>query len=105
LREALGLSLVRQGRKREALVEFSAAHRAAPAEPRFRYVYALSLDDAGRRSDARRLLEDGLQRRFDRDSLLALAAWARQEGDRAAEARALVRLREVNPSDPALNGV
>lgn len=105
LREALGLSLVRQGRKREALVEFSAAHRAAPAEPRFRYVYALSLDDAGRRSDARRLLEDGLQRRFDRDSLLTLAAWARQEGDRAAEARALVRLREVNPSDPALNGV
>ena len=105
LREALGFSLVRQGRKREALAEFSAAHRAAPDEPRFRYVYALSLDDAGRRAEAKRVLELGLQRRFDRNALIALAAWAREEGDRATAERALARLREVNPSDPALNGV
>jgi len=102
LREALGFSLVRQGRKPDALAEFAAAYRAAPNEPRFRYVYALSLDDAGRRAEAKRLLELGLQRRFHRDALLALAGWASQEGDRAAAERAFVRLREVNPFDPAL---
>lgn len=102
LREALGFSLVRQGRKPEALAEFAAAHRATPDEPRFRYVYALSLDDAGRRAEAKRVLELGLQRRFHRDSLIALAAWANREGDRAAAERAFGRLREVNPSDPAL---
>jgi len=84
------------------LAEFAAAYRAAPNEPRFRYVYALSLDDAGRRAEAKRLLELGLQRRFHRDTLLALAGWASQEGDRAAAERAFVRLREVNPFDPAL---
>jgi tetratricopeptide (TPR) repeat protein len=102
LREALGFSLVRQGRKTEALAEFAAAHRAAPDEPRFRYVYALSLEDAGRGGEAKRLLELGLQRRFHRDSLIALAAWASREGDRISAGRAVARLREVNPSDPAL---
>lgn len=102
LRETLGFSLVRQGRKPDALAEFAAAYRAAPNEPRFRYAYALSLDDAGRRAEAKRLLELGLQRRFHRDTLLALAGWASQEGDRAAAERAFVRLREVNPFDPTL---
>jgi predicted CXXCH cytochrome family protein len=102
LHEALGFSLVRQGRKSEALAEFAAAYRAAPDETRFRYVYALSLDDAGRRAEAKRLLERGLQRRFHRESLVILAAWATQESDRLAAERAYARLREVNPSDPAL---
>lgn len=102
LREALGFSLVRQGRKTEALAEFAAAHRAAADEPRFRYVYALALEDAGRRGEAKRLLELGVKRRFHRDSLIALAAWANREGDRVAAERAFARLREVNPSDPAL---
>lgn len=104
LREALGLSLVRQARKPEALKEFLAAHRAAPDDPRFRYVYALALDDTGRRDEARRVLEAGLTRRFDRDALLALASWARSAGDAVAERRALERLRAVNPADPALPG-
>ena len=102
LREVLGLALVRQGRKTEALEEFRAAHRAAPAEPRFRYVYALALQDAGRSTEAKRLLEAGLADRFDRDSLLALAAFARDSGDLAATSRLLERLRAVNPADPAL---
>jgi mannose/cellobiose epimerase-like protein (N-acyl-D-glucosamine 2-epimerase family) len=84
------------------LAQFAAAHRAAADEPRFRYVYALALEDAGRRGEAKRLLELGVKRRFHRDSLIALAAWANREGDRVAAERAFARLREVNPSDPAL---
>ena len=102
LRESLGLALVRQGRKDEALNEFAAAYRAASQEPRAAYVYALALHDAGQRGRALRLLESTLERRFDRDSAIALAAFARDAGDAATAARALERLRAVNPGDPAL---
>lgn len=102
LREALGFSLVRQGRKREALEAFAMAHREVPDEPRYRYVYALALHDAGRPGEAVRLLESGVAGRFDRDSLVALASWASTSGDEPAARRAIDRLRAVNPADPAV---
>ena len=102
LREALGLALVRQGRKSEAMREFEAAYRAAPEIPRFGYVYAIALHDAGQVKQSLRVLEQGLQRRYDRDSLLAVAAFARDAGDNLTADRALQRLRAVNPGDPAL---
>ncbi|MFM7434301.1 MAG: tetratricopeptide repeat protein [Gammaproteobacteria bacterium] len=102
LREALGFVLVRQGRKAEAMREFEAAYRAAPETPRFRYVYALALHDAGQVKQSLGLLEEGLGRRYDRDSLLAVAAFARDAGDNSTAERALQRLRAVNPGDPAL---
>ncbi|MBU6378662.1 MAG: hypothetical protein KJS95_09040 [Gammaproteobacteria bacterium] len=105
LREALGLALVRQGRKAEALREFAAAYRAAPGESRPAYVYALALHDAGQGAAALRLLEDSLRRRFDRDTALALIAFARDAGDTATTARLLAQLRAINPGDPALAGL
>ena len=39
LREALGLALVRLGRKHEALAEFAAAYKAAPGQARGAHVY------------------------------------------------------------------
>jgi len=102
LREALGLSLVRQGRKAEALREFARSFDEAPRAPRVRYVYALALHDAGRAAQAIRLLQDGLADDYDRDSLLALAAWQRAAGREAESRQALQRLRAVNPGDPAL---
>jgi len=105
LHESLGLSLVRQGRKAAALREFAAAYGAAPEMPRFRYVYALALHDAGRGAEARRLLAQGLALRFDRDLTLALAAFAREAGDSDASAKVLAQWRAVNPGDPALLGV
>lgn len=62
LHEALGLTLVRQGRKTGALVELEAAHRAAPDEPRHAYVYAVALADAGQLSEAIRVLEESARR-------------------------------------------
>jgi len=103
LHEALGLALVRQGRKREALGELEAAHRAAPDEPRQAYVYALGLADAGQRAQAIRVLEDSTRRAGStRDVLLALAALRRDSGDAAGAAQALQELAAVNPDDPAL---
>jgi tetratricopeptide (TPR) repeat protein len=104
LRSALGLSLVRQGRKSEALVEFAAAHRTTPADPHARYVYALALHDAGQVDEARRVLTAGIEMSFDRDLALTLASFAREAGDAALVEKMLSRLREVNPGDPALAG-
>jgi predicted CXXCH cytochrome family protein len=105
LREALGLTLVRQGKRREALAEFAAAVKAAPDDPRHAYVYAVALHDAGRTAEAVRLLESAAQRAGDRDVLLALAVFKREAGDPASAARYLARLAEINPDDPVLAGL
>jgi tetratricopeptide (TPR) repeat protein len=97
--------LVRQGRKAAALREFAAAHAAAPEIPRFRYVYALALQDAGRAGEARRLLAQGLELRFDRDLALALAAFAREAGEFETSDKILAQWLAVNPGDPALRNV
>jgi tetratricopeptide (TPR) repeat protein len=105
LREALGLTLVRQGKRREALAEFAAAVKAAPDDPRHTYIYAVALHDAGRRAEAIQVLESAARRTGDRDVLLALAAFKRAAGDPASAARYLARLAEINPDDPAVAGL
>ena len=102
LHEALGLALVRQGKKGAALAEFAAARKAAPAEARYAYLYALALHDAGRRAEAIRLLADAAKRSGDRDVLLALAMYRSEGGDEAGAREALKGLAAVNPDDPAL---
>jgi tetratricopeptide (TPR) repeat protein len=102
LHEALGLTLVRQGKRGAALAEFAAARKAAPAEPRYAYLHALALHDAGRRAEAIRLLADAAKRSGDRDVLLALATYRSESGDEAGASEALKRLAVVNPDDPAV---
>jgi Flp pilus assembly protein TadD len=102
LHEALGLVLVRQGKRTEALTEFAAAAKMAPNNTRHAYVYAVALHDAGRRGEAIRLLEAAAEHRGDRDVLLALAAFQREAGDSAGAERSLHELAAINPDDPAL---
>ncbi|HET9023206.1 MAG TPA: multiheme c-type cytochrome [Burkholderiaceae bacterium] len=102
LHEALGLALVRQGKKGAALAEFVAAAKSAPAEARYAYLCALALHDAGRRPEAIRLLADTAKRSGDRDVLLALAMYRSEGGDETGAREALRALAAVNPDDPAL---
>jgi tetratricopeptide (TPR) repeat protein len=102
LHEALGLALVRQGKKSAAIAEFAAARKAAPEEPRYAYLHALALHDAGRRADAIRVLAESARRSGDRDVLLALAMMRSEDGDQAGAGEALQALAAVNPDDPAL---
>ena len=68
LRHALGLALVRLDRNDEALVEFASAARGLPDNPRYAYVYAAALHDAGRVSEAREVLREAVGRHpGDRD--------------------------------------
>jgi predicted Zn-dependent protease len=102
LREALGLALVRQGKKSAALAELAAARKAAPDEPRYAYLYALALHDADRRPEAIRVLAESAKRGGDRDVLLALAMYYSESGDEAGAVESLKALAAVNPDDPAL---
>jgi Flp pilus assembly protein TadD len=97
---ALALSLVRQGRKAEALRVLGPI---AAASPEAAYLYALALDDAGRSAEAVRVLERALPgSRGNRDILLQLAALHARAGDDAKAAGYLKRLAAINPRDPAL---
>jgi Tfp pilus assembly protein PilF len=54
---ALGLSMVRQGRKADALPLLEKAARLGVANPHFAYVYAVALQDSGDHRGAMKVLE------------------------------------------------
>jgi predicted CXXCH cytochrome family protein len=102
LHEALALSLVRQKRKPEALHVLARAQTLPLASGHTRYLYAVSLADAGRTREAIAVLEKASRKRGDRDVLLALANYRKDAGDAAGAKAALDRLAAMNPGDPAI---
>ena len=98
LRHALGLVLVREQRLPEALAQLAAAARRGPENPRFGYVYGVALYGAGRTREALAALAAVIARHpYDRDSLAALAAFARDRGDTRAAERWADRLAALDP--------
>ena len=96
LHHSLGLVLSRQGQSQQALTELRRAMQLAPVEPRYAYVYGVALHDLQSAAAGIALLKSALQRfPNDRDLLLGLAAYARDEGDMAAVDRYLARLRSI----------
>jgi len=97
---ALGLSLVRQGRLEVALEELRLGAELASENPRHGYVYAIGLDQKGRRADAERVLEGVLARHpYHADSLLAAATWAVRRGHKEAARNYLLTLQQLRPND------
>ncbi len=96
---ALGLLLVRQKRMPEALAELEAAARLAPESARYGYVYAVGLNGTGRPKQAMEALLRVLARHpYDRDSLAALVAYSREQGN---PRQALVYARRFAELEPA----
>jgi len=90
--------LVREQRLPEALVQLAAAARRGPENPRFGYVYGVALYGAGRTREALAALAAVIARHpYDRDSLAALAAFARDRGDTRAAERWADRLAALDP--------
>ncbi len=101
VRHALGLSLVRQKRSAEALKELAEASRLAPDTPRFAYVHAVALNDAGQKQQAIRALEAALARHpNEREVLLALVLFLRDAGEDKRAATYARRLAELEPDNP-----
>jgi tetratricopeptide (TPR) repeat protein len=102
-RHALGLSYARQKRMPEALAALAEAARLAPDDARYAYVHAVALHDSGRRDDAIKALDRGLNRHpYDRDMLFAAAMYEREAGNAAGAARNVRILLELEPGNADL---
>ena len=100
LQHALGLLLVRQGYRQEALDRLAAAARLDPANARFVYVYAIALGDAGRTDRALDVLQDNIAGHpYDRDSLAALANLYGSSGNPRKAVVYAKRLADLEPHD------
>ena len=83
LQYALGLVYIRQKRVRDALAPLAAATRLAPTVARYPLVYALALQQLGRKAEARAVLERALAAHpDDRDLQQAYAALVRPSAGR-----------------------
>jgi predicted CXXCH cytochrome family protein len=101
---SLGLALVRQQRLDLALEELRRATELEPQSARYGYVYAVALEQTGRRDDAVRVLDAVLTHHpYDIDALSAGAAWAVQRGETQTALGYLMTLRALRPADPALD--
>jgi len=100
LQDALGLSLVRQGRGRDAIADLAIAARLDPANARFNYVYAVALNDAGERDKAIETLKKVLlDHPYDRDILAALVSFDRDARNPNESLKYAARLRELQAAD------
>jgi tetratricopeptide (TPR) repeat protein len=81
-RHALGLSLVRQQRLDEALVQLRGATEANPLSARFAYVYGVALQSTGQIRPAIAFLEQSFSvHPYDLEILTALVTFNRDAGD------------------------
>ena len=100
-RHALGLSLVRQGRTNEAVVELRGATIADPQNARFAYVYGVALHSGGQVEAAIEFLEEALtEHPFDLAILTALLSFNRDEGDLLEAIRYAEMWVDLVPDDP-----
>ena len=100
LHHALGLSLVRAGRRTDALLALAEAARLAPEVPRFSYALAVALHSTGQPVRAIQVLEQLLGRHpVNRDALFALATFHRDAGRRVDARDAALRLAAAYPGD------
>lgn len=98
---ALGLSLARQQRLAEALVELRQATRAAPDQARYAYVYGVALHSSGAQDAGIDALATAHARfAADIDILLALVTMERDRGRMAAARGYAHELVALAPDDP-----
>jgi tetratricopeptide (TPR) repeat protein len=96
---ALGLLLVRQKRMAAAMPELEVAARLVPENARYGYVYAVGLSGTGQPKQAIEALERVLARHpYDRDTLSALVAYAREQ---SRPRQALTYARRLAGIEPA----
>jgi predicted CXXCH cytochrome family protein len=106
LHHALGLSLIRQKQRDQALDEFRAAAELEPDRSRYAYVYAVALHSAGRSEQSMKVLKDNLARHpEDRETLLALVTFSRDAGDTSGALEYAETLARIAPNDRELGRV
>lgn len=98
LRHALGLTLIRLGRREEALTELERAYGWGPENPRHGYVLGVALDSMGQPERALEVLRGTLAAHpYDRDVLAALVQVCRARGLSDEAAGYAKRLQALTP--------
>lgn len=98
LQYQLGLALIRQGKKADALPLLKAA--AASGNPHYAYVYGVALFDAGQAGPSVAALQAALKTApDDRELLYGLASIAAASGQRSVALPAARRLAELDPDN------
>ena len=98
LRHALGLSLIRQQRLPDGVVELQRAAKLSPANPRYVYVYAVALNSTGKPKQAIMVLQGAHNAHpNDTDILSALVAFNRDAGNDRQAARYAEKLQVLLP--------
>jgi tetratricopeptide (TPR) repeat protein len=98
---ALGLWLVRAGRREEAWGELKRAAELAPENAHFGYVLGVAVASAGDRAQGVQILRNVLRRHaYDRETLSALASFEAALGHRDEALTYAERLAELEPQDP-----
>ena len=101
LHHALGLSLVRQKRHPEALVELERAAKAPPERARYVYVWAIALDSVGQTRRALEVLAAAEKKHGgNREILEALVSLHGKAGDEDAASRYANKLERLSSSSP-----
>jgi predicted CXXCH cytochrome family protein len=101
LHHALGLSLIRQKKGDEALVELAHAARLDPGNPRYSYVYGVALNSQGMTDQAVQVLHAAYERNpGDTDIILALATIYRDAGQPDKALFYARKLDEMIPNHP-----
>jgi predicted CXXCH cytochrome family protein len=100
---ALGLSLIRQKRKSEALDFLAEAVSNAPDAARFSYVLAVGLHDSGKRSEAMATLKNALVRHpYERDLLFAMMSYEVEAGAFTSALERAELLSQLEPNNPEI---
>jgi tetratricopeptide (TPR) repeat protein len=98
---ALGLWLVRAGRRQEAWSELKRAAELAPENAHFGYVLGVAVASAGDRAQGVQILRNVLRRHaYDRETLSGLASFEAALGHRDEALAYAKRLVELEPQDP-----
>ncbi len=101
IHHALGLTLVRQKRMREAILELQKAATLPPERAHYVYVYAVALDSLGQTDRALEVLAAAHGRHpGNREILSALASLSAKSRHWAAAVGYARKLVELDPSDP-----
>jgi Flp pilus assembly protein TadD len=98
---ALGLSLIRQGRRQAAVDPLRKASAIEPGNARFRYILGVTLNAVGETDHALTVLEQAHERHpSHRDILIALITFNRDIGALARARHFADKLVEAHPNDP-----
>jgi Flp pilus assembly protein TadD len=103
LHHALGLTLTRLKQPEQALGELRRSAELDPDHARYAYVYAVALHSAGQKDEAMRILKKtAVARPGDRDTLLAIISFARDDGDATTALDYARQLAQFTPGDSRL---